>query len=56
MTQSPYAIPVEDLVDGVRVPVADQVEAQGEHRAVPGDPSTGPIPWADGMTGDADGE
>ena len=56
MTTSPYAIPVEDLVDGARVPVADQVEGQAEHRAVPGDPSTGPILWADGISGDADGE
>jgi hypothetical protein len=56
MTTSPYAIPVEELVDGTRVPVAEQVEGQGEHRAVPANSFPGPIPWADGMAGDADGD
>jgi hypothetical protein len=56
MTTSPYAIPVEDLVDRTRVPVAEQVEGQGEHRAVPGSPYPGPISWADGMAGDAGGD
>jgi hypothetical protein len=55
MTDSPYAIPVEDLVDSVRVPVAEQVSEQPEIRPVP-DSWAGPIPYADGMGGDADGE
>jgi hypothetical protein len=56
MTTSPYAIPVESLVDRTRVPVAEQVEGQSEHPAAPGIPYPGAIPWADGMAGDADGE
>ena len=55
MTENPYAIPVEDLVDSARVPVAAQVVGQPELRPVP-DSWTGPIPHADGMAGDADGE
>lgn len=55
MTENPYAIPVEDLVDSARVPVAEQVVEQPERRLV-SDFSAGPIPWADGMCGDADGE
>jgi hypothetical protein len=55
MTENPYAIPVEDLVDSARVPVAEQVVEQPDRRLV-SDASSGPIPWADGMSGDADGE
>lgn len=55
MTESPYAIPVEDLVDNARVPVAEQVVEQPERRLVP-DPPAGPHPYGDGMSGDADGE
>jgi hypothetical protein len=56
MTDSPYAIPVEDLVDSIRVPLARQVEGQTEHHAVPGESFPGPLLWADGIAGDADGE
>jgi hypothetical protein len=55
MTDSPYAIPVEDLLASARVPVAQQVVEQPEVRPVP-DTWAGPIPYADGMAGDADGE
>ena len=55
MTESPYAIPVEDLVDSARVPLAAQLEEQPEVRPVP-DPWAGSIPYGDGMAGDADGE
>ena len=55
MTQSPYAVPVDVLVDSARVPVAEQVVEQPERRVVP-DPSAGPNPYGDGMSGDADGE
>ena len=44
MTENPYAIPVEDLVDSARVPVTAQVVEQPERRfsaAVPG-PLPGP--------------
>ena len=55
MTENPYAIPVADLVDSVRVPLAEQVVEQPEPRPVH-DSWAGPIPYADGMSGDADGE
>jgi hypothetical protein len=55
MTENPYAIPVEDLVNSARVPAAEQVVEHPELRAVP-DPWAGPIPHADGMSGDADGD
>jgi hypothetical protein len=55
MTENPYAIPVEDLVDSARVPVAEQVVEQPDRRLV-SDSSAGPIPFGDGMAGDADGD
>ena len=55
MTESPYAIPEDDLVDSARVPIAEQVELQSEPRPDPGDWS-GPNPAGDGMSGDADGD
>ena len=55
MTESPYAIPVEDLVDSARVPVAEQLVELPERRATD-DRSHGPHPYGDGMSGDADGE
>jgi hypothetical protein len=55
MTENPYAVPLEDLVDSARVPVADQVVEQAELRPVH-DFRAGPIVYADGTAGDADGE
>jgi hypothetical protein len=55
MTENPYAIPVEDLVDSARVPVAEQLVKQPERRLV-SDSSAGPNPYWDGIAGDADGE
>jgi len=54
MSESPYAIPEEDLVRTARVPVAEQVQVQAEPRP---DASVweGPNPSGDGATGDADG-
>lgn len=57
MTENPYAIPVEDLVASARVPVAEQVvEVEQPDRRLVSDSSAGPLPYADGMAGDADGE
>ena len=56
MTESPYAIPVEDLVASARVPLTAQLEEQPERRFFGGGEWSGPLPWADGMSGDADGE
>lgn len=55
MTESPYAIPVDELVDSARVPLAAQIQEQPERRFLVGDTSDGLV-WGDGMTGDADGE
>ena len=55
MSESPYAIPVEDLVDSARVPLTEQVQEHPERRFFGGEPGA-PLPWADGMSGDADGE
>jgi len=56
MTESRYAIPVEDLVAAARVPDADQVEV----RAEPPQPGTGwsvdSLPYGDGTGSDADGD
>jgi hypothetical protein len=47
MTENPYAIPLEDLVDSARVPVAEQVVEQPERRFY-GDGSSGAPLLADG--------
>jgi hypothetical protein len=54
VTENPYAIPVEKLVASARVPVAEQLVEQPERRPV-SDSWAAPMPWADGTTGDADG-
>jgi hypothetical protein len=56
MSDSPYAIPVEDLVASAQVDVVHQVEEQAEPRPVAPDWSSGVAPFADGMGGDADGD
>ncbi len=53
MTDSPYAIRLEELVDSARVPLAEQVVEQPERRLF-ADCSTGPNP--DGLVCDADGQ
>ncbi|WP_167760590.1 hypothetical protein [Blastococcus sp. CT_GayMR16] len=56
MSENPYAIPVEDLVASARVDVVDQVEEQAQPRPVALDRSNPVTPYADGMSGDADGD
>jgi hypothetical protein len=56
MTENPYAIPAEELVNSARVPAAEQVEAQAEPQQPPSDWSTGRFPYGDGTSGDADGD
>jgi hypothetical protein len=53
MTENPYAIPVEELVDSARVPVAEQLVEQPDRRLYT-DVSTGASPFGDGMAVDAD--
>jgi hypothetical protein len=55
MTENPYAIPVEDLVDSARVPLAELVVEQPERRFYGGDSSGQPLLPGDGLC-DADGE
>jgi hypothetical protein len=54
MSESPYAIPAEDLFDDARVPLAEQFVEQPERRFF-GD-SGGGTPWFGDPGGDADGE
>lgn len=54
MSESPYAIPVEDLVDSARVPLTEQIQEQPERRFLGSE--SGGLPWADVMSGDADGD
>jgi hypothetical protein len=56
MTDSPYAIPAEDLVAGARVAPADQVEVQALPEPGARYWSPGPHPFGDGAGGDVDGD
>ena len=55
MAENPYAIPVQDLVDSARVPVAEQVVEQPERRFY-GDSGGAAVPLGDGGLVCADGE
>jgi hypothetical protein len=57
MSESPYAIPEEDLLDSARVPIAEQVVEQPERRFI-GDSGGGTTFFGDGAGAgcDADGE
>lgn len=52
MTDSPYAISLEDLLDTARVPLAEQVVERPERRLL-SDCSAGPVPFGDLVAGDA---
>jgi hypothetical protein len=56
MTDSPYAIPVEDLVATARVPRSEQVEVQPLPEGARDDRSPERYPYGDGAGGDADGD
>jgi hypothetical protein len=56
MEKSPYAMPVEELVASAQVDVVDQVEEQAEPRLGVPDRSNPLSSYADGMSGDADGD
>jgi hypothetical protein len=43
MTQSPYSIPLDELVDSARVPLAEQIVEQPERRFYAPDWSSGVI-------------
>lgn len=54
MSESPYAIPEEELVGTARVPLAEQVETAAEPR-LDATVWEGANPLGDGASGDADG-
>jgi hypothetical protein len=56
MSDSRYAIPLDELVSSARVEAGDQVEEQPQVVPAPVDWSTGVHPYGDGMSGDADGD
>ncbi len=56
MAENPYAIPVEDLVDSARVPVAEQFVEQPGRRFFGGDGGSGPTIVGEGAPCDGDGE
>jgi hypothetical protein len=56
MTESPYAIPEEDLLNNARVPVVEQIIEQPERRFFGGDWAGGTILGWDGGGCDAGGE
>jgi hypothetical protein len=55
MADPRYAIPLDELVAEARVAREEQVELQAQP-VVPTGAYGAPLPWADGMTGDADGD
>lgn len=55
MTQSPYAIPLDELVDSARVPVTEQIIEQPERRFYGGDWSSGVILGGDAGSCDGGG-
>lgn len=50
-----YAIPLDEFTAGAEVPRAEQVELQAEP-VVPPRAVGDPLPYGDGMSGDADGD
>jgi hypothetical protein len=56
MTPNRYAVPIDELESGARIPLADQVEEQAEAPREVVDWSSGTNLYGDGMSGDADGE
>ena len=56
MTPNRYAVPIDELESGARVPLADQVEEQAEAPREVVDWSNGTNLYGDGTIGDADGD
>ena len=56
MTDSRYAIPVDDLVDSARVEPSEQVETQAEPMTTPGDWSPALYPHGVGGGSEVDGD
>ena len=56
MTEQRYSIPVDELVASARVPASEQVESQPLPQQPAGEGWAGVPPYADGMSGDVDGD
>ncbi|MGY1814298.1 hypothetical protein [Blastococcus sp. SYSU D00820] len=56
MTENRYRLPADELYASARVPVDEQVEVQSEPAPPPADWRADAMPWADGGSGDADGD
>ena len=56
MTDPRYRVPEDELYASARVPVDEQVEVQSDAVAPPTAWRADPLPWADGGSGDADGD
>jgi hypothetical protein len=56
MTDPRYRVPEDELYASARVPVDEQVEVQSDAVAPPTAWRVDPLPWADGGSGDADGD
>ncbi|GAB3363244.1 Ada metal-binding domain-containing protein [Modestobacter lapidis] len=56
MTDSPYAIPAEDLIRSARIERGEQVEVRPVPDTGGGDRSPGLHPYGDGAGGDVDGD
>lgn len=55
MADPRYAIPLDEFTAAAEVPRAEQVEVQAQP-VVPAPALGEPLPYGDGMTGDADGD
>jgi hypothetical protein len=55
MSDNRYRLPEEEFYASVQVPVDEQVEVQSEPVLPPVDWRGVPMPWADGGSGDVDG-
>ncbi|MGY1746927.1 hypothetical protein [Blastococcus sp. SYSU D00695] len=56
MTENRYRLAEDELLAGARVPLDAQVEVQSEPVPPPADWRVDALPWADGGSGDADGD
>jgi hypothetical protein len=56
VSDSRYAIPVDELVASARVEAGDQVEELAQPALAPADWSTGIHPYGDGIGTDTDGD
>ena len=56
MADPRYAIPLDELVAGVQVAREQQVVEVPTQSSLPAPAAVDPLPYGDGMSGDADGD